>query len=197
MKEFGYTWRNMKLDYWDQMWRGMQGPMVEAVLAHAAQASSLLEIGSGKGLLVQELHRRGWRGRYIGIDIAPHAVAAAAQLGLPDATFHAAHFLDWIAGTKERVDLAIETCVCIHQPHWMPIALAMRRVAPRVVMGVAYTSEADHHRAVWQVGGYYDVTYSLPLMAREAQAVGIALSIERFPYRPGRPTPEAVVRLSR
>lgn len=41
--------------------------------------ASILDVGCGRGDLYAWLHQRGYRGRYIGVDLTPHLIAQAAR----------------------------------------------------------------------------------------------------------------------
>lgn len=53
---------------------------VELVAARVGNDGSILDIGCGSGSLLVALRKRGWRGRYFGLDISDRAVQAVNAL---------------------------------------------------------------------------------------------------------------------
>ena len=49
----------------------------ELVLNHVPRGSTIVELGCGGARLAHELFRRGWRGKYLGIDISDVAISLA------------------------------------------------------------------------------------------------------------------------
>ena len=196
---FGDTWKAEDVAFWDRIWAKHCGSsMTEAILAEVEQASSVVEIGCGAGHLIHEAVARGWRGTYTGIEISQVATDCATRRlrrreGGDGAYFVCADFMDVARRGPARrgithldvaaADLVISRGVLQHQVHWMPMVVAALRFAPRVVMGIGYTTDCpDRHLGGWHRSGHYDVRVSLPCLRAEAAAAAVPLrSVREYP----------------
>jgi SAM-dependent methyltransferase len=180
MTEFGDTWKSKDVRFWDGMWAKHCGsPMTEAILAEVAKAESVVEIGCGAGHLIHQAVERGWKGEYLGIDISQAALSRARdgwKAAVP-VDFVCGDFMDLACKRPPwEADLVISRGVLQHQVHWMPMVATAMRFAPRVVMGVGYTTDReDRHLGGWDPLGHYDVLVSLPRLRAESAASGAPL----------------------
>ncbi len=193
---FGEIWRTKDAAFWDWMWRNHRSaPLTQALLDRLSSSASLAEVGCGYGHFLAALHDRGFRGTYIGFDLsAPGALATRSigqRLGLRTEVV-AGDFLEHVStvrrlaeGTDPETPTSMEASVAhgvvIHQAHWAPTVLAMLRMSEVAMVGIRYVDfKSDYHRPVLRPAGHYDTTYSVRLLEREAEAIGLSCELEAF-----------------
>lgn len=189
MGDFGDTWKSADVSFWDGMWeKHRDSLMTKEIIGEVLGVDRVIEVGCGVGHIIREAVGRGWRGEYTGVDISKAALGYAQSRWKGTASFVCGDFLDLRRGLPPA-DLVISRGVLQHQVHWMPMVAAALQCAPRVVMGIGYTTDRkDRHLGGWQNPGHYDILVSLPRMRVESEAAGLPLlSIAKYPNqkRPG------------
>jgi len=151
------------------------------MLQIAREASAVCEIGCGHGHFLRALLGAGWRGKFVGYDISAQGCLTIGEIcteaGI-DFDAIPGDFLTTIVPTN-RCDIAICRDVVIHQAHWMPMALAMLRIADVAVLGIGYVAETEFHSSALRAQGHYDVAISPVLLQREAKAAGLVVEVEQ------------------
>lgn len=179
---FGEVWRKNGSSFWDGMWeRHKDSPMTKRVTEIAMEAKSLCEVGCGYGHFVQSLIQKGWRGRFIGYEMSPEGARRTKKLcdaADIDASVRDGDFL--VNVNCSTADVAMSRAVIQHQSHWMPMTLAMLRLAPVAVLAIGYVSDSEYHKSSLHKDGHYDVWISPELLEREALAAGLKVEIECF-----------------
>lgn len=172
------------------MWRQNRGtPITAKVTESAREATSLCEVGCGYGHFIQSLIDDGWRGRFVGYEMSAEGseqtFRRCEKAEIPTQVM-AGDFLTNVqepADGEELYDLAVCRDVVIHQAHWMPMALAMLRVAEVAMIGIGYVSQSEFHVGDLRKAGHYDIWISPELLEREARAVGLTVETEIFDNR--------------
>jgi SAM-dependent methyltransferase len=187
---YGDRWKQAPASFWNDMAARSKGTRAtEELLALASAKRSVVEVGCGAGHLAAQLFQSGFEGTYFGCDIGPSAIdaAVARARALPTgskdrAVFAVGDFFDLVR--EERVpsaELVISRDAVQHHSHWLPLVVTGLRVAPAVALAITrsvFLTEDGHHR-VLDKGEFFDTTYSLPLLEREAAAAGLGAVVYR------------------
>jgi len=107
-----------------------QAPMVvsETIVSRHPQASSVLDVGCGTGLVGRALRARGFAGRILGLDISHASLEIAQQCGAYDSVEQ--------ADLQQRLpfeDDSVDAVVCVGVMTYLPEVEAVWREFARVV----------------------------------------------------------------
>lgn len=101
-----------------EMHRALADAVAAFAGAGAASAESVLDVGTGTGLVLRALRSAGHRGRMTGIDLSP-GMLAVARAALPDADL-----LEADAAHLPLPDLSVDLITCVTVLHLIPDAPA-------------------------------------------------------------------------
>lgn len=159
------------LDSWDYR---APGVVADTVLAHHPDASSVLDVGCGTGLVGRTLRAKGYRGQLVGLDISEASLQVAQQAGGYDELKPAD-----LQQPLEVSDAGVDVVVCVGVMTYLPDVEGVWREFARVVRSgglVVVTMRED----LWEDRGCQDVINRL-----EADGVWTPVDITGpAPYMP-------------
>jgi len=129
--------------------------VIAAFAQHLAPAGALLDVGCGEGLLVDHLRPRGYR-RYLGVDLAEAAIAAASPRRDERTDFEAADAETF--ASDERFDVIVfnESVYYFHQP-----LATLRRYERMLAPGGAFVVSMFRSRRSEAIARQLESAYTL------------------------------------
>lgn len=185
----GKVWTTSEGSFWDGMWaKHRDSPMTASMLAQAVACDTVCEVGCGWGHFLQAMLDRGWRGSFSGAEMSNAGVervrGRCASAGIGGVVLGGDFMRHVASGRLPRCDLSLCRGVVQHEAHWLPMTMAMLRIAPVALIGIGYVSDTGYHESTLRrAAGHYDVLISPSALAREAEAVGLVADIRQFRNR--------------